>query len=253
MSTTKVVLFDLWRTLVQSHCREPVWDLQRSLGHGLQVEKVGGQPSFLPDDEFLKFCLTTNILDPDAFVDALAHKFGCSPTDPARRSFKETLRKEAVCTSRYIDVKPTLRALQQMDLRLGVVSNLWAFPAAWIFEGDGLGKYFPRESRIYSFEVGHRKPDPEIFLHACRVFGVLPEECLFVGDNLEADVKGALRVGMKAALINREGLVADEEIPEGVLHLKLLTELIEHLQSEGFHSSDQLTLFPHSMAHGLLT
>ena len=34
----KVVLFDLWKTLVTSHCKEPVWNAQRIIGH--QVNPV---------------------------------------------------------------------------------------------------------------------------------------------------------------------------------------------------------------------
>ena len=46
-----------------------------------------------------------------------------------------------------------------------------------------------------------RKPDVRIFGLACERLGVPPEEVLMVGDNLEADIKGALNVGMKVVYI----------------------------------------------------
>jgi len=49
---------------------------------------------------------------------------------------------------------------------------------------------------VYSEEVGLRKPDPEIFLHACRRLGVEAGATMYVGDNLATDVQGAAAVGM---------------------------------------------------------
>lgn len=50
---------------------------------------------------------------------------------------------------------------------------------------------------LISEEEGIRKPDPEIFHRACRRLQVEPGACIFVGDNPEADVFGAHRVGMR--------------------------------------------------------
>jgi putative hydrolase of the HAD superfamily len=46
--------------------------------------------------------------------------------------------------------------------------------------------------------VGKKKPDPEIFNYALKVGGVRPPEAVMIGDSLEADVEGALNVGMHA-------------------------------------------------------
>ena len=40
------------------------------------------------------------------------------------------------------------------------------------------------------------KPQPEIFLRACRELGVEPGDTMFVGDRLATDVQGAANVGM---------------------------------------------------------
>ena len=48
-----------------------------------------------------------------------------------------------------------------------------------------------------SYEVGLMKPAPEIYRKAAANTGTPPEQCLFI-DDLEANVRGALAVGMQA-------------------------------------------------------
>jgi putative hydrolase of the HAD superfamily len=53
-------------------------------------------------------------------------------------------------------------------------------------------------STIYSMDVGHAKPRPEIFAAAVATLGVAPNEILHVGDNERTDVRGALAAGFRA-------------------------------------------------------
>ena len=50
---------------------------------------------------------------------------------------------------------------------------------------------------VFSSEVGVRKPRPEIFRRALDELGVRAVNALFVGDRLDADVRGARDVGMR--------------------------------------------------------
>lgn len=221
----QVILFDLWKTLVTSHCREPVWSLQQILGHQV-YRSASGQEVLEPDDKFLRYCLTTDIPDAEEFLHRVAITFNCVVRENALAQFTQALKAESGCTAVFWDVEQVLSKLRARGFRLGVVSNLWPFPVRHIFSTMGLGGYF--EHCSYSFAVGSRKPEPRIFLEACRKFDVEPHECLMVGDNLEADIKGALGVGMSAALIDR----ADEIPPQAVanlpdvLHLSSLIELL---------------------------
>ena len=45
-------------------------------------------------------------------------------------------------------------------------------------------------------EFGVGKPDPRVFMHALRLLDARPSEAWMVGDNLEADVGGAQRLGI---------------------------------------------------------
>ena len=60
-------------------------------------------------------------------------------------------------------------------------------------------------------EVGMVKPDPALFLHACRVLGSTPERTAMVGDRYERDVRGAHDAGMFTVWVN----VRDEALPPG--------------------------------------
>lgn len=44
------------------------------------------------------------------------------------------------------------------------------------------------------------KPQPGFFLDFCRHLEVTPGECLLIGDNLEADIAGGMRVGIQGVL-----------------------------------------------------
>ena len=55
---------------------------------------------------------------------------------------------------------------------------------------------------LISEAEGLRKPDAAIFCRAAERVGARPGECLFVGDNPEADIFGAHAAGMKTAWFN---------------------------------------------------
>lgn len=54
---------------------------------------------------------------------------------------------------------------------------------------------------VFSSEVGLRKPEPEIYLHACERLGVEPAACLYVGDGSYGELSGAAALGMRAVLV----------------------------------------------------
>jgi putative hydrolase of the HAD superfamily len=64
---------------------------------------------------------------------------------------------------------------------------------------------------VFSCEVGHRKPEAEIYLAASDRLGVRPERCLYVGDGSYGELRGASAVGMTAVLVR------DPAEPEGTM------------------------------------
>ena len=55
---------------------------------------------------------------------------------------------------------------------------------------------------VMSGEVGVHKPDRRVFDRATQLLGVSNEDCVFVGDNPNADIVGALNAGMEAVWID---------------------------------------------------
>lgn len=49
---------------------------------------------------------------------------------------------------------------------------------------------------VLSAEIKQVKPDPEIFEHICREFGLIPEETVFIDDHLP-NIESARRLGFK--------------------------------------------------------
>ena len=50
-------------------------------------------------------------------------------------------------------------------------------------------------------EINAFKPYPKGFLHACTLWGLRPEEVLYVGDRPEVDAVGALNAGMPCVIL----------------------------------------------------
>jgi len=95
-----------------------------------------------------------------------------------------------------------LQTVKRMGYGIGLVSDVaWGLPSYFPLKDMrfyGLDDYF--DDMVFSTDVGLRKPNPKIFEIALQNLGSSPEESIFVGNNLQADVKGALDVGMTAVL-----------------------------------------------------
>ena len=65
---------------------------------------------------------------------------------------------------------------------------------------------------VSSHSVGWRKPHPAMFERALALASARPSEAFMVGDNLEADIAGAKRLGMRA--IWRRTAAADGRTPD---------------------------------------
>ena len=79
---------------------------------------------------------------------------------------------------------------------------------------------------ITSESVGVKKPNPKVFLHAMRKAGSSPKESLMIGDNIEADIQGALATGMKAIHCNFENTGI---IPNNIISIRHLLEIKQYI------------------------
>ncbi|MGW5364712.1 HAD family hydrolase [Actinopolymorpha pittospori] len=93
------------------------------------------------------------------------------------------------------EAEPTLRALRERGVLIGVVSDCTQeLPAAW--DTFPIAPYV--DAPVFSVEVGLKKPDPAIFLLVCERLGVEPSDCVYVGDGDSNELPGAEAVGMRA-------------------------------------------------------
>jgi HAD superfamily hydrolase (TIGR01549 family) len=130
-------------------------------------------------------------------------------------------------------LEQTLTELQAMGLKLGIVSNTFVNRASLEKHLDQLGirDFFPL--RLYSYELGMRKPDRRVFRIAAERIGEAPPNILFVGDRIDKDIRPALACGMKAAL--KEAYTnAGKEAPAGAWRISRIADvrgLIEQAKS----------------------
>jgi putative hydrolase of the HAD superfamily len=102
----------------------------------------------------------------------------------------------------FPDAEPALRELRSHGLPLVAASN-WDSSLPEVLERTGLAPLL--DGVISSADAGATKPARELFEMALRLAGVEPSDALHVGDSPDKDVEGALALGMRAVLIERDG------------------------------------------------
>jgi HAD superfamily hydrolase (TIGR01549 family) len=113
----------------------------------------------------------------------------------------------------YPDTRAALARLKDKGIPVAVVSNIpWDIRRVFRrHDTEDLVDEF-----VLSYVEGVMKPDPTIFLAACRRIGVAPADTLMVGDSPEAD-GGATGVGIRTAIV--------EHLPSNQRHDALLSTL----------------------------
>jgi putative hydrolase of the HAD superfamily len=120
----------------------------------------------------------------------------------------------------FPDVAPALRALDAERLAVCIGSN---FDSRLRKVVQGLPELAECAlSLVISSEVGFRKPHPSFYHTACARLGLAPERVLCVGDDLENDVRGAIRAGLSGMLLDRAS-----GAPDDLPHVPNLTALVQ--------------------------
>jgi HAD superfamily hydrolase (TIGR01549 family) len=99
----------------------------------------------------------------------------------------------------YEDVLPTLEALRQANLKLGLVSNTSRDLSAFVGHHR-----LDVDAWVSSGVHGKVKPSPSIFKAVLELLGVAPSEAVMIGDSPADDVAGAEAVGIRGLLLDRE-------------------------------------------------
>lgn len=91
-------------------------------------------------------------------------------------------------------VKEWITSIKRAGYQVYILSNY----GSWTYEKTrekALNFLEYTDGAVFSYEVKHIKPEPEIFEELFRRFSLKPEECVFL-DDLEANIEGAVNMGM---------------------------------------------------------
>ncbi|UCD48886.1 MAG: HAD family hydrolase [Phycisphaerales bacterium] len=246
MNEIKAVLFDLGDTLVNFGKVSTTKLVLQGARSSYDYLKSQGQPVGSFAGYFLRYLVRLRIryflseyrgkdFDSLALLERAGRKEGltCSRAEWEQVIWRwyEPLSKLAELED---DLEKTLTDLQTMGLKLGIVSNTFVNRASLEkhLEQLGIRDFFPL--RLYSYELGLRKPDRRIFEIAAERIGEAPPNILFVGDRIDKDIVPALDAGMKAALKDAYTNVA-KDTPAGAWRIGRIAELpglIERAKSE---------------------
>jgi putative hydrolase of the HAD superfamily len=114
----------------------------------------------------------------------------------------------------------TIERLAEMDLHVGVISDVDDAEGREMLEGFGVREHF--DSITTSEAVGRTKPDPAMFETALETASVAPERSLMIGDRYDHDVRGAADMGMHGVAFGADdgpAVAYRIESPEEVLEI----------------------------------
>ena len=128
---------------------------------------------------------------------ALYTEAGCEGLAPGLSTALYERTVSADSWEAFPDTVPTLAAVRDKGLRIGVVSDT-GFDLRPAMDLLGITPYL--DAVVMSFEHGVCKPAPTVFRTACDQLGVDPARTLMVGDNPLTD-SGAVTAGLYAFLL----------------------------------------------------
>ncbi len=210
----EIAFFDAGETLLSP---QPSWselstDVLRERGHEVNVEQLrdawrhGGQHFLNAADEGFMFSVSAE--DSHHFWTTLYHDMlehlGIDDADAAEvlyATFSDP-RNYAL----FDDAMPTLTALHDRGIRLGVISNFESWLRGMLDQLK-IGHLF--EVIAISGDLALEKPDPRIFKWAMGEAGVDAPSSLHVGDSPNFDAQPAHDLGMIGVLLDRHGRWSD--------------------------------------------
>lgn len=130
----------------------------------------------------------------------------------------------------YPDVVETLQAVRSRVDVIGLISNTVFPERAHRRELERFGIAPFLDFALFSSTYGVRKPHTDIFRHAAAKAGVMPEECVYIGDRWLEDVVGPARVGMPGVLKVQPGRTYPPEAASHPYRIAHLSELRQYLE-----------------------
>ena len=135
---------------------------------------------------------------------------------------------------RFLDILPTkkelfphtreiLQYLTEKRYNLHLITNGFEKTQRSKLKNSGLDGFFTH--MITSETSNSVKPQKEIFDYALQKAGAQLNESIMLGDNLEADIGGAMNAGMDCVFVNHEKVSTDVKPTYTIYHLKELENI----------------------------
>ena len=104
--------------------------------------------------------------------------------------------------SRWASIYTINKTGRELFLQLRKKNNVYILSNLAPFNEDAISQKFPdffihSTKNLFSFQLGHHKPDIRIYKKTCKLINKHPEECIFF-DDLQENIKAAEDFGIKS-------------------------------------------------------
>jgi putative hydrolase of the HAD superfamily len=187
------ILIDLFNTLIDDGGGGPRDEVTRQMGRALGVDPDAFTGLF---HSRWQERLVGRFGPLDVMVRDFAVELGGSPTPEAvqRAAALRVGLTAGLLGNALPSTLTTLDTLRERGFRLAVVSNC-TVETAQVWKASPFGTRF--DAAALSCELGVGKPDPAIYQWAADALGVVPTDCLFIGDGADGELAGATALGMR--------------------------------------------------------
>ena len=170
-------------------------EVRRLEQHRIQLERQDGRVTFY------------------STVRAALNEAGLTAPDGLEQIAEDTVAHYCSQMKLLPGAREVLTFCQAHNLPLALITNGTSDMQRDAVQAVGLEAFFRRILVSGDADVAVRKPNPRIFELACKALGTEPGETLMVGDNLRADIQGALSYGMQAVYLGSETGMEYETLP----------------------------------------
>jgi putative hydrolase of the HAD superfamily len=189
----RALIVDLFSTLI------PGGNAEREVVHREMAQILGVDPRAFADafDATVYERFTGAYGDLPSTLREIARRSGGQPTDDQLHQATELRRSLARQLIRAAPASTlnALKSLRALGWRTALVSNITS-ETQLQWPDSPLSQYF--EFTAFSAEVGSAKPEPAIYLAACKGLAVDPTECVYVADGRDNELQAATALGMHA-------------------------------------------------------
>ncbi|HWI62671.1 MAG TPA: HAD-IIIA family hydrolase, partial [Symbiobacteriaceae bacterium] len=189
----KAFVFDLFGTLIDNMPRAPHMQL---LASALEVPVAEFEPAWMATGNRRFTGGYASVAE--CFTEVgrlLGREF--SPAVLSRAAAVRLAEMRAAMAPRP-DAVATLSTLRCRGLKIGMVTNC-TLETDVLWAETELAPLV--DAPLFSSREGRVKPDPELYREVCRRLGVLPRDCVYVGDGGSRELETAAEVGMDPVLI----------------------------------------------------